>query len=161
MRTWLQSTIKDADTPKGDGDADGCLPSEMVAAGTMLRDWDSAHHPGGNRRWVTAADILSARDPQRAPQSRALAHRACSSGRHSSLSLVSVRNFPAGSRHSLLDYVADFACSDHLQEFHDEPQVLAAGGVDCRVPRNLRVDPVGSRRGRHGRVVSDRERRAR
>ena len=34
----------------------------MAASGAMPGEWDSAHHPGGHRRWITAADFLPARD---------------------------------------------------------------------------------------------------
>src|SRR5579863_2010156 len=35
-----------------------------------------------------------------------------------------------------------------------EPEAHADGGIDRRVPRNVRADPAGHRRRRHGRAVS-------
>src|SRR6185437_1082050 len=54
-----------------------------------------------------------------------------------------------GTQRTLLDYVAA-----RLLERPDESQVPAADGVDCRVSRNFRVDPVRDGCGRHGCALS-------
>src|SRR6185437_5923025 len=57
---------------KSHGDGDRGLPPAMAAQGAMPGEWDSAHHPGGHGRWITADDFLPARDSDGASEQGAI-----------------------------------------------------------------------------------------